>query len=271
MFCLPSNRFSAACIHLLVGAAIICAIACVIFFVWYPGLLAYASGVGSIFLILALVDLLLGPFITLIVFDLQKKELKKDLLFVVVIQLSALFYGVWVLFSARPVFIVFNTDRFDVVHANEFTEERLELLRLTDFSALPVLGPVVIGAHLPSDAERANEIIKSAIAGGDDVQFMPEFYLHYRTVGVEAGKQAKKLSELYRFNKSERQRVDELIGRFSSVNDKIGYLPLKGKLNDLTVVVDKTDGKVLEFNKLRPLSYAYGTDLIDLKKILNKN
>lgn len=253
------------------GVVVISLVAGAVFFVWYPGLLSYASGVGSIFLILALVDLLLGPFITLVVFDLRKKELKRDLLFIIFVQLAALLYGVWILFSARPVFIVFNTDRFDVVYANEFSEERIELLRSTDFKALPVLGPLIIGARLPSDDARATEIMKTAISGGDDVQLMPEFYVDYRAISVEAGMRANKLSELYRFNKSERQHVDELIGRFSSVNDKIGYIPLKGKFNDLTVVVNKTDGRILELNKLRPFSYAYGTDLIDLKRILNKN
>lgn len=267
---MPTNRFSAAFFHLLGGGLLVSIIACVIFLIWYPGLLAYASGVGSIFLILALVDLLLGPFITLIVFDLRKKELKRDLLFVVVIQLIALFYGIWILFSARPVFIVFNTDRFDVVYANEFSEERLKLLKLTEHNALPVLGPNIIGARLPSDTQRANEIIKTAIAGEDDVQYMPELYVSYQSIGVDVGKQAKNFVELYRFNKSEKQQVDELINRFSSLSDKIGYIPLKGRLNDLVVVVDKADGKILEFNKLKPFSYAYGTDLVDVKKILNK-
>jgi hypothetical protein len=268
---MPTNRFSAAFFHLLGGGIIISVIACVIFFIWYPGLLAYASGVGSIFLILAFVDLLLGPFITLIVFDLRKKELKRDLLFLVLIQIVALAYGVWVLFSARPVFIVFNADRFDVVYANEFPREKIELLKNTEFSALPVLGPSIIGARLPPDSQKANEIIKNAIAGEDDVQYMPELYVSYQSIGVDAGKQAKELAELYRLNKSAKQQVDELIDRFSSLSDKIGYIPLKGRLNDLVVVVDRTDGQLLEFNKLKPFSYTYGTDLVDIKKILNKN
>lgn len=266
----PVNRFSAAGFHFLVGVLIIAIVAVVVFFVWYPGLLAYASGVGSIFLILALVDVVLGPFITLIVFDLKKKELKRDLLIVVLVQMTALFYGVWILFTARPVFIVFNTDRFDVVYANEFSEARAKLVKLTEFKAFPIFGPEIIGARLPSDSQKANEIIEDAIAGEDDVQYMPELYMSYQGIAADVGKQAKDLTELYRFNKSDRQQVDELINRFSSVNDKIGYIPLKGRINDVAVVVNKADGQILEFSKLKPISYAYGTDLIDLKKILNK-
>jgi len=52
----------------------------------------------------------LGPLLTLAVFDPKKKELKRDLSIILLIQLSALFYGIYTVSVARPAYIVFAVD-----------------------------------------------------------------------------------------------------------------------------------------------------------------
>ena len=73
------NRFQACATHLLASGAAALLSSALVFLLWYPGLLSYASGVISIFLMLLWVDVVLGPLITLIVFNTKKKELKRDL------------------------------------------------------------------------------------------------------------------------------------------------------------------------------------------------
>jgi hypothetical protein len=79
------------------------------------------------FLIVVTVDVILGPLITLAVFNRAKPwtELRRDLVIVALIQLSALGYGLWTVFVARPVHLVFEYDRFRVVHAVEVPPEML--------------------------------------------------------------------------------------------------------------------------------------------------
>jgi len=57
-----------------------------------------------------IVDVCLGPLLTLAVFDPKKKELKRDLSIILLIQLSALFYGIYTVSVARPAYIVFAVD-----------------------------------------------------------------------------------------------------------------------------------------------------------------
>lgn len=264
------NRYHAFFLHLLAAACVIGCVAIFIFFVWYPGLLAYASGVSAIFLILILVDVILGPLITLIVFDTKKKELKRDLLIIFSLQLAALFYGVWILFSVRPVFVVFNSDRFDVVYANELTQERFDQATNKDFQSAPLWGPHFIGARLPSDSIQAAEIIKKAVMGGDDVQQMPEFYVPYQDIAKEVSGKARSLNELMGYNKDNLREVESLINQYSSISDKIGYVPLMAKVRDLTVVVNKETSDIIEMNKLQPVDNSFGVNALDLKKILKK-
>lgn len=50
--------------------------------VWYPSPLEKATGVTSLFLMMLIVDVLLGPSLTLIVAEQGKKHLKLDLIII---------------------------------------------------------------------------------------------------------------------------------------------------------------------------------------------
>jgi hypothetical protein len=265
------NRFHASGIHLFISAFVVGTSALFVFMYWYPDLLGYASGVRDIFLILVLVDVILGPLITLIVFNLEKKELKWDLGIVGSIQLMALIYGLNTLFEARPVFIVFNNDRFDVVYANELTEDKMKNVTLNEFKSLPFWGPKVIGANLPEDQEKAKDIVFSAVSGGDDVQQMPEYYLPYVALKSSVSKAAKPLEQIRDFNKNKIKDVNQLIERFSLQSDKIGYIPLVGKVKKLVVVVNRETAEILTMSKLSPWDDSYGVSSVDLKSALKKS
>ncbi len=265
------NRFYASGIHLVISASVVGASAILVFMYWYSGLLSYASGVSDIFLILVLVDVVLGPLITLIVFNTKKKELKRDLFIVGCIQLAALFYGLHTLFDARPVFVVFNNGRFDVVYANELPQEKLNRAVYNEFKSLPYLGPKIIAAQLPKDQDKAKDIILTAVAGGDDLQQLPEYYLPYVEVKKAVVEAAKPLALIKIFNKNQQAEVDALLNQFSSKSDKIGYIPLVGKTKNLVAVVNIETAEIMMMSKLKPLDDSYGASSVDLKAILKKN
>ena len=263
------NRYSAFGIHLLVSATVVGLSAILVFLFWYPNLLAYVSGVYNVFLMLLLIDVVLGPLITLIVFNTAKKELRRDLAIVGCVQIAALVYGLHIFFSVRPVFIVFNSDRFDVVYANELSAEKLKQAA-SGFQSLPLWGPEVIAARLPNEKEAANAIVISAVAGGEDVQQMPQYYFSYDALRQDVIKVARPLSLLKEFNKKDLVKVERLIGSFSAKSAAIGYLPLVGKLEKVTVIVDLKTAEILEMNKLQPLDVSFGADAIDLKSVLKR-
>ncbi|MGE6390963.1 hypothetical protein ACQKDP_10315 [Psychrobacter pacificensis] len=69
-----------------------------------------------------IVDLISGSLSTLVVYKKHKKTLKMDLTIIALIQLSALSYGLYSVYEARPVFIAYVVDRFDLVRANDISE-----------------------------------------------------------------------------------------------------------------------------------------------------
>ncbi|MES2073378.1 MAG: TfpX/TfpZ family type IV pilin accessory protein [Pseudomonadota bacterium] len=246
------NRFHAFGWHLLISIAVALLSSSLVFLLWYPGLLALASGVRDIFLLLLLVDVTLGPVITLIIFNPQKKELKYDLMIVAAVQLAALLYGLHTVYVARPAYMVFTLDRFDLVYANLISEKNLDKVTKAEFQSLPLFGPKVVAVRRPDDIKAQNEILFGSLSGGDDLPQMPQYYIPYAELKADVIKRTQTLTELKNLNKDKSSIVDALVAKYASTKIDVGYLPLKGKAKDLVVIVDRQTGEILEMADLAP-------------------
>lgn len=246
------NRFHAFGIHLFGSVCVALASAALVYQLWYPAPLAEATGVTQIFLLLLTVDVVIGPVITLLVFNTAKKELKRDLFIVLLLQLCALFYGLQTVFIARPVYMVFNAGQFDLAYANDFTEEKLAKATKPAFKSLPLWGPETIAASMPDDPKKMGEIVLGALTGKDDLPQMPEYFQPYLDKKADVIKAIKPIESLRKTNANSVQEVDALIERYAQVKAGIGYLLLIGKVKELTVVVARDSAEILEINTLRP-------------------
>lgn len=249
------NRFRAFGWHLLFSLLVATLSAAIVFFVWYPGLLAHASNVINIYFLLLIVDICLGPLITFIVFDVKKKEekeLKRDILIISALQIFALMYGLHALYITRPVFVVYNEGRFDVVSANEISDINLKKSRIDDFKELSRFGPQYVAATLPENIKERNDILFDSLSGGDDISRLPQYYKKYYQVAEDVKKRSESLEILNKLNTSSHSIIQSLQSKYTSKKINAGYLPLKGRVNDLTVIVDRSDGTILEMVDLNP-------------------
>ncbi|MBX9900546.1 MAG: hypothetical protein K2Y28_07140 [Burkholderiaceae bacterium] len=247
------TRSQAFGLHLVVSLVLAMVSIFIVFFVWYPSIYAYASNVTVIFFILLGVDVTLGPFLTLIVFNVKKKELARDLVIICLFQLTALLYGLHTLFINRPIYVVYNSGRFDTVYANDIKNENLAKVIDPKFQRFPMFGPKVIAARLPENGEESAKIVISALTGkGDDVQYLPQFYIEYETQKKLILNQLKPLNTLRSFNKKSEQQLDALIDRYKKEKKEVGYLPVVGKGEFITFIIDKSSGEIVEKSTLKP-------------------
>src|SRR5262249_6223499 len=144
------TRWQAAPIHLLLSVALAAIVVAVMLLLWYPQPYFAAAGGARLMLLLIGVDVVIGPLVSFVVIDPAKKNLKVDLAIIAVLQLCALCYGVIVMFHARPVFVVFAGDRFELVAANEIAESDLDKAPF-EYRELSLTGPRIVGTRLPSD------------------------------------------------------------------------------------------------------------------------
>lgn len=116
------TRFKAFGIHLAISLAIFMLVLGLLVLAWYPWPLFDLEGGWQGIRLVALVDIVIGPVLTLILFKVGKPGLKLDMSLVVLMQLGALVYGMWNLYDARPVLMVHADDHIRPVSRTLLTE-----------------------------------------------------------------------------------------------------------------------------------------------------
>lgn len=238
------NRWQASSLHLVLSAAIGASVVTLMLALWYPQHYFAAMGGTTLILLLIGVDVVIGPLLTLVVFDPKKKSLRFDLAVIATLQLVALVYGCSVMFGARPVYNVFVVDRFEVVAANA-VDENSRAKAAPEFRSPPLTGPKVIAARQPDDPKRFADIAISALDGGPDLANLPEFYVPYAQFRQDAAKRARPLSELAKRQPQDAATIRAFVAASGQAEDAIGFLPMKTRNQDMSVVVEIKSGDIV--------------------------
>jgi hypothetical protein len=247
---LMKNRVHAFLIHLLLSVLIAGIVMVIVFWVWYPMSLHAAVGVTEIFLILMAVDVTIGPVITLIIYKPDKPSLKFDLAVVALLQLCALGYGINTVFKGRPAFIVFSVDRFEVARASDLDARSLAKA-MQNGNQAAVAGwtsPKWVAAVASKDPKRSQEILFSAVLGGADWPLLPELYVPLAEVKDQILTKAKPLQELRNLH-----RQDDSVALLANWQDNAAkWLPLRGTVKDMVVLVDPVSTAVIDILDMDP-------------------
>ena len=244
-------RIRAAAIHLAIGLTVAAiAFACVRY-AWYPdGLFEATSSIRPMAL-LAAVLLVAGPAATLAVYVPGKWGLRFDLVVIGLLQLAALAFALWTFFEARPVYVVFVKDRFELVRNGDFPDSELARAAASPYIKLPIAGPAVVGARLPRERIELERIMFLAPTGLD-LHHMPQHYVAYDAVRSEAKAHAERLEKLRALNPAERARIDALPRETGVPEESLAFLPIRAGDRDFTVLIDSRSADVLRILALRP-------------------
>jgi len=251
LFTLASlNRFQAAGIHLAISTAVAATVLASLLLVWYPQPYFRLAGGAGLMLILIGVDVVMGPLLTLVVFDPRKKSLKLDLAVIALLQATAFAYGISVIAQARPAFIVYSGDHLTVVAANQINSESLAAAK-PPYDALPIDGPRLVGARVPADpAER--ERVMMLLTSGIDLPMLPRYYLPFADVAAELKAAARPLSALPKGDAGAKARVDAEIARAGRSPASLAWVPVLGRVEAGVALVDASSGAVVAVVPVSP-------------------
>lgn len=241
-----ASRFRAFAVHLAISVVVGILVLGMVFGAWHPAPLHKAVGVTQIFLLLLMVDVILGPCLTFVVFSPGKKSLVFDLTVIGLLQLAALTYGVWVVSEGRPAWLVFNVDRFDVVRVVDIDERSLARAP-AEYRVPSWLGPRWVAATRPDDTDERAAILFEALTSGVDLPQRPEYYRSLESAASEIREKARSLEELAVYN--EAGVVLSTLQRWPAAD---GWLALMSNAEAMVVLVQKAEGKVLAIVDLRP-------------------
>lgn len=170
------GRWRAFALHLLLSLMVFIGLAAIVVIWVFPGGLFWAAGGWDGLKIILAVDLVLGPFLTLIVFSNLKprKELFRDMAVVAAVQLSALIAGCYVVMSARPLVVVHVFDTLYVFNSQDYRQlgvAQQDIDRLTGF------GPKFYYVEVPSNvADFLNQHAKMLLNGEQPLQQRVDLY-----------------------------------------------------------------------------------------------
>lgn len=241
-----SPRITAFIIHLGLSALIAFAVMALVFGLWYSTPLATATGVTSIFLLLLIVDVILGPSLTLLVYKPGKKTLIYDLSVIVCLQLAALTYGLYTVVEGRPAWLVFAQDRFELVRIPDIDTRKLNEAA-SQYRQPSWLGPQWSTAINPKDAEQKIDILFETLAGGPDIAQRPNLYQPLEQHTDLIRPHIQPLTALTQFNPS--HKVQVILSTHPSAN---GWLPLSANHQDMVVLMQRDSASVITIVDLRP-------------------
>lgn len=244
------DRLRASGIHLSISLLIAALAALLVFVIWYPYPYREISGGRELFMILVSVDVILGPLITLAIFNRVKpwSVLRRDLAVVGLLQLAALSYGLWTVFVARPVHLVFEYDRFRAVHAIDIPPDLMDKAP-PGMRRLPITGPTLLGLRPLRDGREKLDVTMAALQGLD-LGARPDLWQPYAQSRAEVLKEGKSVERLKQRFADQGAEIDASIARTGRTAAQLLYLPMVGRKTFWTVWVDKTTAEVLGFMPL---------------------
>jgi len=241
------DRLRASGIHLGISLSIAALAGLLVFALWYPYPYREISGGRELFLLVVVVDVMLGPLITLAVFNRAKPkaELRRDLALVGLIQLAALGYGLWTVFLARPVHMVFEYDRFRVVHAADIPPELLRQNQ-SGVEAMPLNGPTLLSLRPFRDGNEQMETTMAELQGLL-LSARPAFWQPYSKAKPLVLKTAKPVQTLMTRFPKDASVILEAVAQSKRPIKALVYLPLISRQAAWTVLLDAVTAEPLAY------------------------
>ncbi len=245
------EKWIAFAVHFVVTVVLALAAAALIFLVWYPDPFHTMLGGTTLFLLVAGCDLALGPLISLVIYNSQKsrRQLVFDYSLVGLVQLGALFYGVYIVADARPAFVAFVGDRLEIVAAGDLTDADLAKARNPEFGRRPLWGPQLVSTVVPP--EDRNEVMMSGLSG-KDVQFMPRYFVPYESQVEKIRSRAKSLSEITAKHPDAEAMI--AAAQADAGSSELGWLTVHYARGFWTALVDISSGLPVAYLPIDPYS-----------------
>jgi hypothetical protein len=242
------SRTRAALIHLALSAAIAAVVGALVFALWYPYPYRDISSGSELFRLVVAVDVVLGPLITFAVFNLAKprRELRRDLAVVGLLQLAGLAYGLWTVQLARPVHMVFEYDRFRVIHRVDIPEELMA--KVPRGLELPMFGgPTPLSLRAFGSEQEKLEYTLQALQGVQ-LSARPDLWEPYESGRQRILEAARPVAELKKRFPQRAAEIDAAVREAGADPARAAYLPLVArKAQAWTVLLDNASAEVIGY------------------------
>jgi hypothetical protein len=236
------TRQQAFLTHLLVSTCIFIVISYLIVFHWYPEFYFFIDGGVRGIVTIFFVDVVLGPGLTLLVFKPGKKTLKFDMAIILILQFSALVWGIKSVYTERPATTVFYWGKFSCIAHKDAGEIDLQ--------------PIKAG---PSGRQRLSILLRpdtiderySFTKEAFDHQTSEIYYYGSKILPLDKDrlnrmdKYELDLEELRKLEASDADRVEAFIGS-TAISEPYKLIPLACRYGNAIAVYDPRQLRIVD-------------------------
>jgi hypothetical protein len=246
------NKLRAFSLHLIVSVILAAMSAALVFYFWFPYPYREISGGRELFSLIVMVDVILGPLITFVVFNPSKSRKEKILDFSVIgfLQLGALLYGLWSVAQARPVYMVFEYNRLRVVHVADVPPELLDKAG-PPYQTLPMTKAGLLSLRPMAVAEQM-QMTMGALSGLP-LAARPELWQPYDSAHSEILEQSKPAKQLLEQFAQQAPTINAAIAETGRPVAHLRYLPLLSRGTVWTALIDAESALPVGFAAVDPL------------------
>jgi hypothetical protein len=237
------TRWKASAIHLVLSIIVLAVIAAVLVWRWYPPGLFHMANADKLLLIIAGVDVVMGPLLTLIVYKQGKKTLRFDLTVIALLQMAAMGYGLHTVWQSRPVYLVAMPDRFNLVFANDLDPADL-VEAPASFRSLPWLTVEPIAALLPKDRKAQQNLLFLTLDTGKDLHMLPMYYAPFHAGAAELLAHSFPVDAfMERLKDEDKTRLASAVRKTGLAAAKLRVVPIGSNRGDASMLIDSRTGE----------------------------
>jgi len=237
------KRSRAALLHIVLNLLLLSVCAGLALYLWYPHPFRHLPDSGRFSLLLIASAAIVLPALTWLVNKPGKsgRALAFDLVLIGLIQVAAMTWGAYTMYLARPYFMVFAVDRFEILSRRDVTYP----VTNPAFLDKPLTGPLILFANMPSDTEQFQKLLREVMfEGKPDLPFRPEFWSAYAERQHLVLQVARPLSNLRRARPAAAADIDALVQDNGGEIGGLQYIPGMIGHGNFTVVVEAKSGAI---------------------------
>ncbi|MFT5084036.1 MAG: hypothetical protein ACI9Y1_002088 [Lentisphaeria bacterium] len=179
---IPESRWAAFALHLIASFLLFLVLTAYIAYFWFPDPFMPAGGWEGLKIIFA-VDMVIGPTLTLIVYNVKKKNIAFDLSVIAAFQMVCLIAGMAQVHKERIVLQVFTEKGLHLISARQLADNSIPLRLAHSF---PGSSPKALALNLPNNSLAfVNSRMLSMLNKGLALEFRTDLYLPLKDLPKE--------------------------------------------------------------------------------------
>jgi len=235
------SKKNAFLIHLGASFLVFIVLLLMIIYVWYPAPYFDASYRMKWITVIAFVDLVIGPGLTLIVFSPNKPSLKFDMSVILILQLSALGWGVYNAWSVHPQMNVYFDGQIYCLDQQEIREAGVD----ESLVSIPIPEKLTAILPYPDTIEKKHEYLANS---DPSVQMVYRLGRLYEKPDAETilklGEGQRDFMKIVKQSEKNQALWDEFVSGYTEVNPDWKYFELNCVYDKRTAVFDTKQNKI---------------------------